>query len=100
MQLVEQTTCPSSNFTFSPLAHRYWSGGTKTSFNQIIKFKAFKCYRHCVTLVTRSGNEEGHIIYSKEEVTQKDPMVMVAYGLGILLLIRELQTAHLSAKQP
>ena len=35
-----------------------------------------------------------HFLYSKEGVTQGYPLVMVAYGMVILPLIRELRKAH------
>ena len=61
---------------------------------------AFNCYRHCATLVIRSGNGNGHFLYSKEVLTQRDPLEMVAYRLGILPLIRYLRTDHPSLTQP
>ena len=45
-------------------------------------------------LVIRAGDGTGHFLFSKEEVIQVDPLVMVAYGLVILPLIRELQQVH------
>ena len=48
----------------------------------------FNCYRHWFTLVIRLGNGTGHLLYSKEGVTQGDPLAIVAYGLGILPLIQ------------
>ena len=42
----------------------------------------------------------GHFFYSKEGVTQGDPLVIVAYGLWILPFIQELRTAHPSITQP
>ena len=47
---------------------------------------------------TRDGS--GHFLHSKEGVTQGDPLVMIAYGIGVLLLIRELQGAHPRVTQP
>ena len=48
----------------------------------------FNCYRHYATLVIRTGDGTGHFLYSKEGVTQGDTLTMVAYGMGILPLIR------------
>ena len=55
---------------------------------------AFNCYRHWVTLVIRSEDGTGHFLLRKEGVTQGDPLVVAAYRLVILPLIRELRTAH------
>ena len=63
-----------------------WPSGAQFTFN---------CYRHWATLVVRDiGDGSGHFLHSKEGVTQGDPLAMIAYGIGVLLLIRELQYAH------
>ena len=55
----------------------------------------FNCYRHWATLVVRDiGDGSGHFLHSKEGVTQGDPLAMIAYGIGVLPLIRELREAH------
>ena len=61
---------------------------------------SFNCCHHWATLVIRTGDGAGHFLYSKEEVTQGDPLAMVEYGLGILPLIYELRTDHPSVTQP
>ena len=43
---------------------------------------AFNCYRHWATLVIRLVDGTGHFLYSNEGLTQGDPLVVVAYGLG------------------
>ena len=60
----------------------------------------FNCCRHWATLVIRAGDGTGHFIFSKEGVTQGDPITMVAYELGILPLIHELRQTHPGVTQP
>ena len=63
-----------------------WPSGVQFTFN---------CYRHWYTLVVRdTGDGSGHFLHSKEGVTQGDPLAMIAYGIGVLPLIRELREAH------
>ena len=59
-----------------------------------------KCYLHWATLVIRNGAATGHFLYSKEGVTQEYTLVMTAYGIGVLSLIRELQEAHPKVSKP
>ena len=40
------------------------------------------------------------ILHSKEGVTQGDPLAMIAYGIGVLPLIRVLRSDHLQVYQP
>ena len=52
----------------------------------------FNCYRHWATLVVRdTGDRSGHFLHSKEGVTQGEPLAMIAYGIGVFPLIRELR---------
>jgi hypothetical protein len=61
-----------------------WPSGARFTFN---------CYKHWGTLVIRNNNGSGTFIYSKEGVTQGDPLSMFAYGVGLLPLIRALKKA-------
>ena len=61
---------------------------------------AFNCYSHWATLVIRAGDGKGQFLFNKEVVTQGYPLEMVAYGLGILPLIRELRQDHPGVTQP
>ena len=51
-------------------------------------------------MVRKSGDKSGHFLHSKEGVTQGDPLSIIAYGIGVLPLIRELQGAHPRVTQP
>jgi hypothetical protein len=46
----------------------------------------FNCYKHWATLVLQGNNGTGTFIFSKEGVTQGDPLSMFAYRIGILPL--------------
>ena len=39
-------------------------------------------------------------MHSKEGVTQGDPLAMIAYGIGVLPLIRKLRESHPCVTQP
>ena len=59
-----------------------WPSGAQFTFN---------CYCHWDTLVVQdTGDGSVHFFHSKEGVTQGDPLAMIAYGIGVLPLIREL----------
>ena len=61
----------------------------------------FNCYRHWATLVVRDTEDgSGHFLHSKEGVTQGDPLAMIAYGIVVLPLIRDLRRAHPCVMQP
>ena len=51
-------------------------------------------------MVWNTGDGSGHFLHSKEGVTQGDPLVMIAYIIGVLSLIRELWGAHPRFTQP
>ena len=61
----------------------------------------FNCYRHWDTLVVQDSEDvTGHFLHIKEGVTQGDPLAKIAYGNGVLPLIRELLGAHPHVTQP
>ena len=69
-----------------------WPSGAQFNFN---------CYRQWATLVVRDiGDGSGHFFHNKEGVTQRDPLAVITYGIGVLLLIRELREAHPRVTQP
>ena len=49
-----------------------WPSGARFAFNS---------YHHWATLAIRAGDVTVHFLYSKEVVTQGDPLVVVAYGI-------------------
>ena len=61
---------------------------------------AFNCYRHWVIVVVRGENGLAIFIFSKEGVTQGDPLAMAAYGILLLPLIRQLQDEIPDVNQP
>ncbi len=68
-----------------------WPSGARFTFN---------CYRHWSVLVVRYPNGHALMIFSKEGVTQGDPLAMVAYGLLLLPLIRSLKSELPDVNQP
>ena len=69
-----------------------WPSGAQFTFN---------CYRHWAILVVRNTEDgSGHFLHSKEGVTQGDPLAMIAYGIGVLPLIRVLRKDHTQVSQP
>ena len=63
-----------------------WLGGAQFTFN---------CYRHWATLVVRdTADGSGHFLHSKEGVTQGDPLAMIEYGIGVILIIMDLRISH------
>ena len=51
-------------------------------------------------MVRNTEDGSGHFLHSKEGVTQGDPLAMIAYGIGVLPLIRVLRRDHLQFTQP
>ena len=51
----------------------------------------FNCYCHWSSLVFRNGNGTASFLHSKEGVTHGDTPVMIACGIGILPLIKNLK---------
>jgi hypothetical protein len=60
----------------------------------------FNCYKHWATLVIQGNNGSGVFLFSKESVTQEDPLLMFAYGISILPLIRILKQEFPEVEQP
>ena len=68
-----------------------WPSGARFVFN---------CYKHWAVLVLRGNDGHAVFIFSKEGVTQGDPLSMFAYGIGILPLIRQLKAEFPQVEQP
>ena len=60
----------------------------------------FNCYRHWSTLMVRDVDGSGHFLRRKKDVNQWDPLAMILFGIGILLKICEIYTAHPNDMQP
>jgi hypothetical protein len=62
----------------------------------------YNFYKHCTTLVicNNNGSGSGVFLFSKEGITQGDPLSMFAYGIGILLLIHRLKQEFPTVEQP
>ena len=68
-----------------------WPSGAQFNFN---------CYCHWETLVIRDCGGAGHFLYIKEGVIQGYLIAMIAYCIGVIPLIREIQEAHPNVSQP
>ena len=51
-------------------------------------------------MVRHTADSSGHFLHSKEGVNQGYPLAMIAYGIGVLLLIRHLQQEHPRVTHP
>ena len=47
-------------------------------------------YSHWSSLVLQNGNDATSFLHRREGVRQGDPLAMVAYGIGVLPLIKHL----------
>ena len=46
-------------------------------------------------MVRDTEDRSGHFLHRKERLTQWYPLAMIAYGIGVLHIIREILDAHL-----
>ena len=67
-------------------ARHLWVKGSRFLFN---------CYRHHSPLMCRSPDGTTFLLYSQEGVTQGCPTAMVAYGIAVLPLAKELKSVHI-----
>ena len=51
----------------------------------------FSCYRHWSLLVLRNWNGKSSFLHSREGLMQVEPLSMVAYGILVLLLIKNME---------
>ena len=69
-----------------------WPSGARFTFN---------CYRHHSLLLVRAKDgDDGTFLFSKEGVTQGDPLAMVVYGIGALPLCRTIKDEVPECHQP
>ena len=68
-----------------------WPSGARYVFNN---------YRHWAILIIRSEDGFALFLFSKEGVTQGDPLAMVAYALLVLPLILKLKALYPDVDQP
>jgi hypothetical protein len=72
------------------------SGTSKNPYNM----KAVNCYSFHSLLIVHNPGGMPTFMFSKEGVTQGDPIAMFCYGIGILLMIRQLKVLYPALKQP
>ena len=63
-------------------------------------FFVFNCYRHWSSLVLWNGNGTASILHSREVMTQVDTLTIIAYGISILPLIKNLKCEIPDVTQP
>ena len=71
----------------------------RNDWPSVVQF-TFNCYRHWATLVVRDLEGSDNFLYSTEGVTQGDPLAMIDYGVGLLLLIREFRYVYPCVTHP
>ena len=57
-------------------------------------------YRCWSSLVLRKGNETEIFLHNREDATHGDPLYMVTYGIGVLLMIKYPKSAYTDVTQP
>ena len=60
----------------------------------------YNCYCHWSLLVLRNGDGKASIIHSREGVTQGDSPAMIAYGIRIIPLIKNMKREIPDVTQP
>ena len=60
----------------------------------------FNFYRHWSSFILRNGNGTAIIIHSREGMAQGYPLTMIAYGIGIIPLIKNLKQEIPDVTQP
>ena len=54
----------------------------------------FNLYFHHWSIVLRRVYGTANILHGREDVKQRDPLAVVAYGIGIILLIKFLESEY------
>jgi hypothetical protein len=60
----------------------------------------FNMYKHWDTFVIRKNNGTGELLYSRQCITQGDPLVMFYYELDLLPLTHQLKTEFPNVEHP
>ena len=68
-----------------------WPSGARFVFN---------CYCQWSSIVLRNRNGTAVILHSRKCVSQGEPLAMVNYGIGVLLLIQNPKTTHPEFTKP
>ena len=71
--------------------HHLWPSGARFVFN---------CYRHWSSLVLWNGNGAASFLHSREGGTQGYPLAMIAYGIVLLSLIKNIKRKLPDVTQP
>ena len=70
------------------------------SISDYLDLVCFCCYRHCSSLFLQNGNGVASLMHSREGLTQGNPISMVDFSVGVLLLTKQLKVVYPDFTQP